>query len=87
MNVEHSRAIIESARKAVAAALNPMIDAEGGDPAAAFLVAGGAVKFLGTVLAYLDEHGLEPTEYRRLMIQMMEETADHIRQQSKATLQ
>lgn len=87
MNVEHCHTVIRTAHTAVDQALNPMIDAEGGDPAAAFLVAGGAVKFLGSVLAFMETSGKDPAHYRKLIIDMMDETQRQIVEQMKATLQ
>jgi hypothetical protein len=87
MNVEHCHTVIRTAHTAVDDALNPLIDAEGGDPAAAFLVAGGAVKFLGSILAFLQMSGKDPAHHRKLIIDMMDETQKQIVDQAKATLQ
>ncbi len=87
MNVEHCQAVIRTAHTAVDQALNPMIEVEGGDPAAAFLVAGGAVKFLGSILAFMDQSGVNSAPYRKLIIDMMDETRKQIVEQMQATIQ
>lgn len=87
MNVERCYAVIQAAHTAVDAALAPMIDVEGGDPAAAFLVAGGAVKFLGSILAFMDQSGVNSAPYRKLIIDMMDETREQMVEQMQATIQ
>lgn len=87
MNVEQCQTVIRTAQDAVAEALNPMIEAEGGDAAVAFLVAAGAARFLGSILAFMDDAGVNSAPYRKLMIDMMDETRTQIVDKMKATLQ